>query len=85
MDLEEDRISPAEHEARWWRAYDALGESACDGRTGPRGLSHPGRSGNVGSVNTLQDPKVAAAIERMYAEASDQMAQLRELDWQRLS
>lgn len=28
MDLEEDRISPAEHEARWWRAYDALGKLA---------------------------------------------------------
>jgi hypothetical protein len=26
MDLEEGRISPAEHEARWWRVYDALGE-----------------------------------------------------------
>jgi Family of unknown function (DUF6611) len=26
MDLEEDRISPAEYEARWWRAYDAIGE-----------------------------------------------------------
>ncbi len=26
MDLEEGRISPAEHEARWWRAYDALDE-----------------------------------------------------------
>lgn len=26
MDLEEGRISPAEHEVRWWRAYDALGE-----------------------------------------------------------
>lgn len=26
MDLEEDRISPAEHEARWWRVYDAIGE-----------------------------------------------------------
>jgi len=26
MDLEEERISPAEHEARWWRVYDAIGE-----------------------------------------------------------
>ena len=26
MDLEEGRISPAEHEARWWRAYDAMHE-----------------------------------------------------------
>ena len=26
MDLEEGRISPAEHEARWWRAYDAMDE-----------------------------------------------------------
>lgn len=26
MDLEEGRISRAEHEARWWRAYDALDE-----------------------------------------------------------
>lgn len=26
MELEEDRISPAEHEARWWRVYDAMGE-----------------------------------------------------------
>jgi hypothetical protein len=26
MDLEEGRISPAEHEARWWRVYDALDE-----------------------------------------------------------
>lgn len=25
MDLEEGRISPAEHEARWWRVYDAIG------------------------------------------------------------
>jgi predicted O-methyltransferase YrrM len=29
-------------------------------------------------VNTLRDPKVAAVIDRMYTEASDQMAQLRE-------
>jgi predicted O-methyltransferase YrrM len=36
-------------------------------------------------VNTLKDPTVAAAIERMYAEAGGQMAQLRDLDWQRLS
>ncbi|HTY29225.1 MAG TPA: DUF6611 family protein [Mycobacterium sp.] len=26
MELEEGRISPAEHEARWWRVYDAIGE-----------------------------------------------------------
>lgn len=26
MDLEEGRISPAEHEARWWRVYDAISE-----------------------------------------------------------
>jgi len=36
-------------------------------------------------MNTLKDPTVAAAIERMYAEASGQMAQLRDFDWQRLS
>ena len=24
MDLEEGRISPAEHEARWWLVYDAM-------------------------------------------------------------
>ena len=29
-------------------------------------------------MNTLRDPKVAAAIDRMYAEASGQMAQLHE-------
>ena len=29
-------------------------------------------------MNTLRDPKVAAVIDRMYTEASDQMAQLRE-------
>ena len=28
MDLEEGRISPAEHEAHWWRVYDALDELA---------------------------------------------------------
>lgn len=27
LDLQEGRISPAEHEARWWQVYDALGES----------------------------------------------------------
>ena len=26
MELEEGRISPAEHEARWWLAYDAISE-----------------------------------------------------------
>jgi predicted O-methyltransferase YrrM len=36
-------------------------------------------------MNTLRDPNVAAAIERMYAEASGQMAELRDLDWQRLA
>ncbi|EUA43408.1 family 3 O-methyltransferase [Mycobacterium xenopi 4042] len=38
-------------------------------------------------ANTLQDPKVATALERMYAESQEQVAQLR--DWrdelQRLS
>jgi predicted O-methyltransferase YrrM len=29
-------------------------------------------------MNTLRDPKVASAIDRMYAEASEQMTQLRE-------
>jgi predicted O-methyltransferase YrrM len=29
-------------------------------------------------MNTLRDPKVAAVIDRMYAEATEQMAQLRE-------
>jgi predicted O-methyltransferase YrrM len=36
-------------------------------------------------MNTLRDPIVAAAVERMYTEASEQMAQLRDLDWERLS
>ena len=36
-------------------------------------------------MNTLQDPTVAAAVARMYAEASGQMDRLRDLDWQRLS
>ena len=29
-------------------------------------------------MNTLRDPKVASVIDRMYTEASDQMAQLHE-------
>ena len=36
-------------------------------------------------MTTLQDPKVASAIDRMYAESADQMARLHTLDWQRLS
>jgi hypothetical protein len=28
LDLEEGRISPPEHEARWWQVYDALGAMA---------------------------------------------------------
>ncbi|WP_410431235.1 O-methyltransferase [Mycolicibacterium sphagni] len=36
------------------------------------------RQGSVGGVNTLQDPKVTAVIDRMYAEASQQMTQLQE-------
>lgn len=34
--------------------------------------------GSVGAVNTLRDPQVASVIDRMYAEANRQMAQLHE-------
>lgn len=36
-------------------------------------------------MNTLRDPKVSSAIERMYAEAGEQMTQLRDLNWQMLA
>ncbi|WP_243841493.1 O-methyltransferase [Mycobacterium sp. DL592] len=36
-------------------------------------------------MTTLRDPKVASAIDRMYAESAQQMTQLHTLDWQHLS
>ncbi len=36
-------------------------------------------------MNTLREPRVAAAIDRMYAETVDQMARLGDFDWQRLA
>ena len=36
-------------------------------------------------MNTLRDPRVVAAIDRMYAETVDQMARLGDFDWQRLA
>lgn len=36
-------------------------------------------------MTTLRDPKVASAIDRMYAESAAQMAQLHTLDWRHLS
>lgn len=36
-------------------------------------------------MTTLRDPKVASAIDRMYAESAQQTAQLHTLDWHQLS